>query len=591
MISKKLYIPTTTLNFNNIMASESISPAGFYPERGFGYKRFYKIKPNSLDKRIILFDKYPIFNISDEVLENYPIVIEIDPKYIDEDIIHMYNNGVFYAESTIYLNPFSTKIYFRNENEKRLTLSKVEQSLNTKMVSIYQNCILIKTPDIDNFEWNNNIIPDSTADFAKHISEDRKINKLKGFLYAYLLGANKSFSPEIVALKKHAKELQNILSAIITNPEGRANFKQKEELQILYQKINDAFYQVEGLGEILQKRIKQKEEQYNCANLVGILKKEDLYDIWLQKQDLKPSYQIPPFYFSYSYKNYLSKKESTYDNKKADENQKYFDMYFVELENAIEKHIKFGNLNILDYPILQHCNRIESIPADKTGFQAKLFNEYCTETWNSEEFLASRLEFATAGGKLFKEELQESWENHPSKIYINDLRKNLASHTPFVLNSVRNLTLQSFAIFCQKGDEDIDKLEDYLISNEIGDFRIAFALWGIVFGFANMPKTLTNDLFISNDLDYISGVYKYIFKQVHGIDLEGKFERKQEKESVTISSKLNKNIHDKEQKALVTYNDIHNDSLLVLENKLTSCKLKPEQNKQILDIQKQLISN
>lgn len=56
-----------------------------------------------------------------------------------------------------------------------------------------------------------------------------------------------------------------------------------------------------------------------------------------------------------------------------------------------------------------------------------------------------------------------------------------------------------------------------------------------------MPKTLTNDLFLSNDLDYISSVYKYIFKQIHGIELKGKIEEhiyitKQSKVNTTIVS-------------------------------------------------------
>ena len=108
MIPQKLYIPTTTLNFNNIMASESISPAGFYSIRGFSYKRFDKVKPNNLDRRITLYDKYPNFDINDIELENYPLVIEIAPKDDDEDIIQEYRDGIFYTEDTIYLNPFST---------------------------------------------------------------------------------------------------------------------------------------------------------------------------------------------------------------------------------------------------------------------------------------------------------------------------------------------------------------------------------------------------------------------------------------------------------------------------------------------------
>ena len=87
MIPPKLYIPTSTLNFNNIMSSESISPASFYTKRRFGYKRFEKVAPNNLDNLILLYDKYPIFDINDKELENYPMVIEIDTQYISDDSI------------------------------------------------------------------------------------------------------------------------------------------------------------------------------------------------------------------------------------------------------------------------------------------------------------------------------------------------------------------------------------------------------------------------------------------------------------------------------------------------------------------------
>ncbi|NBL00124.1 MAG: hypothetical protein EOM50_19365, partial [Erysipelotrichia bacterium] len=108
------------------MASESISPAGFYSQRNFGYKRFDKVKLNNLEKRIILYDKYPDFDINDIELENYPLVIEVTLQHMGEDIIHEYKNGIFYAEETIYLNPFSTKIYFRSKDEKDRNFYKVE---------------------------------------------------------------------------------------------------------------------------------------------------------------------------------------------------------------------------------------------------------------------------------------------------------------------------------------------------------------------------------------------------------------------------------------------------------------------------------
>jgi hypothetical protein len=436
------------------MASESISPAGFYSVRGFGYKRFDKVEPNNLGNRIILYEKFPVFNINDKELENYPLVIEIDTETISEDIIKD-ENGVFYSEETIYLNPFTTQFIFNNETEKRNTLSKVEQSLNTKMVAIYQNRIIVKTPNIESFEWKNINLTDSKSDFSK-ISKDIEINKLKGFLYAYLLGANKSVSKNVVYAKKRTKSFSNELSALVNSISAK-----------------DA-------GKIL-----------NCLDT------------------------------------------------------------FVNDINGISDKIK---IEIKDLPILQHCSRVENI--QNNHFLPKLFNEYLAENWNNEEFISGRLEFATAGGKFFKEELQNKWENSKPQNYINDLRNNLASHTAFSLQSTDNLTLQSFAAFCQKGEEDIDKLEDYLISNEIGDFRIAFALWGIVFGFANMPKTLTNDLFLSNDLNYISAVYNYIFKQIHGIELNGTLERKQEERIATIPSRMNEPLETEEKKEATTQQQV-----------------------------------
>lgn len=560
MKPNKLYIPTTTLNFNNIMACESISPAGFYSVRGFGYKRFDKVSPNNLDKRIILYEKYPIFSINDKELESYPLVIELDTETIEEGIIQEYKSGVYYSEETIYLNPLSTQFIFNNEKEKRSTLSKVEQSLNTKMTAIYQNCIIAKTPDFEEFEWKAIDLEDSKNDLLKHISKDKKINKLKGLLYAYLLGANKSLSPTIVALKKYAKELENVLSAIITSPDSRVTHKQEESLRKLYVSINKAFYEID---QRLQCIIKQKKEQYKCENFIDIFRSEDVLDYWFQKQNIKPQFQIPQFYVSHS--------------SSPDEKQKILDEYISNLTNVINEIAISRNIKIEDLPKIQHCSKVEDIPNQKE-FLSRLLNEYLIENWNSEEFISSRLEFATVGGKLFKEELQDKWENSSYKNYINGLRNNLVSHTSFFLNDTENQTLKSFAAFCQKGEDDIDKLVDYLISNEIGDFRIAFALWGAIFGFANMPKTLTNDLFLSNDLDYISDIYKYVFKQIHDIDLKGKLERTREKEVVAVPSKPNeetKGIETKQQASEVE-----------IREKLKQIKIRANQIDTIIEIWK-----
>ena len=560
MTSNKFYIPTSTLNFNNIMSSESISPAGFYSERKFGYKRFEKTEPNNLENRIVLYENYPIFNIDDEELENYPMIIEIDKKYIKEDIIQEHKNGVFYTEETIYFNPFSTKFYFRNENEKRSTLSKAEPSIESKMIALYQNCFEIQANNkVESFKWEQSEIKDSKSN-PNHISKDRKINKLKGFMYAYILGSNKSFPAEVVTLKKYAKDLRNTLSALVASADGQPTYKQQEQLNAIYKAINDTFCKAEGLDKKIQII---REEYFKEGKFEEFLTK--FGSLWLPK----PTFQLSPFFVS-------SKAD-------ADEKEKALEQYISNLERTINR---FSNPKLIkkeQFPILQHF-KIESIP-EQTKFVPKLLNEYLEEAYSSEDFIQSRYEFAKSGGKIFKEQIQKEWDGSEYQMYINTLLRNLNEYSQFEINSTENPTLKSFAAFCQKGESDIDKLEDYLISNKIGDFRTAFALWGAIFGFANMPKTLTNDLFLSSDLDYISEVYKYVFKQIHDVELNETFERKQEKEIKKFSSKINEQPKPEEKKGTSIKQEILEEKQN--REKLKKAKIKDKQIDTVIDAWKE----
>lgn len=73
----KFYIPISSLNFNNIIATESISSKSFYQNRKFGYKRFYNVKPNPFEDILLGYSKIPNFHIDDTDLDDYPLVIEV----------------------------------------------------------------------------------------------------------------------------------------------------------------------------------------------------------------------------------------------------------------------------------------------------------------------------------------------------------------------------------------------------------------------------------------------------------------------------------------------------------------------------------
>lgn len=534
MTPDKLYIPTTTLNFSNIMSSESISPVSFYARRQFGYNRFDKVEPNNLDNRILLYDKYPIYNILDNEFDNYPMVIEVELSSLKEDIIKKHSSGLYYSDETIYLNPFTTKIYFQNEEERRITYSKTEAGISIKMAKIYASKLVLYNDQIDSFNWQKVKIQDA-PDIACLISKDKRTNKLKGFLYGYILASNKALSPEVVVLKKTFKELRNVLSAIITSPYGRATSEQSNQLSQLYAYANNLIFKAEGIDKRIQDKIESLNSYFVERNCLSFLKEFNLYETFVKNLYLTPMLKLEPFSL-----NAIQPEERQY---RLDEYLSYFDGKLNSLINKNEIHKT-------DFPVLQNQYVIEKVYND---FLPSLLNQYLEEAYNGDDFKQSRVDYARTGALIFKESIADKWEGSETQKYINELLIHLNNNgnVPFNLNSSKSFTIKSFAAFCQKGESDINKLEDYLISNEIGDFRIAFSLWGIIFGFAEMPKTLTNELFDSDDLNNVSAVYKYIFKQLHGIELEGTLQRHriekpmavkrpEHSQSTTFSSKINR---------------------------------------------------
>jgi len=98
---KKYYIPTSSLNFNNIFSSESISPCGFYSLRNFGYSNCVSIPENPLEGAILLYEELKSFARPISNVEDHPMLIEIET----DETFPTLQDGVFYSTHTIYLDP------------------------------------------------------------------------------------------------------------------------------------------------------------------------------------------------------------------------------------------------------------------------------------------------------------------------------------------------------------------------------------------------------------------------------------------------------------------------------------------------------
>lgn len=170
--------------------------------------------------------------------------------------------------------------------------------------------------------------------------------------------------------------------------------------------------------------------------------------------------------------------------------------------------------------------------------------------YNYEKFLNSKYDFALIGGKIIKQYLLdkgEEWENSKEQNYLNSLLTNLNQGSAFDINSIDHIVLKSFAAFCQKGDKDIDLLEDYLISREINNFKIPFSFWGIIFGFADMPKTFFYENY-SYNIEYIKLIYEYIYEKVFNTKITEFIKNEIKIDYFTIDEKRTSNYIEKNEK-------------------------------------------
>lgn len=238
---KKLYIPTSSLNFNNILSSESISPKSFYERRGFGYRRWTEIPENENENVILLYETPFSFERPISDVEDHPMMIEI---ITEEDFPSTNTPGVRYSDHTIYLDPWNTKFIFFEEKDKRVALSLSDNSLETKMLPLYaKNGICLG-------RYEKLRMPSVKLQLPLCVSgleTDKQLNKMKGLLYGYYIGANLSSTKETAMLYRRLLELNNLVAYIISS--GSDIFSSDSKT-----KISDSVKQMQQELELHDKR-------------------------------------------------------------------------------------------------------------------------------------------------------------------------------------------------------------------------------------------------------------------------------------------------------------------------------------------------
>ena len=437
-----LYVPTTTLNFNNVLSTGSISPAAVYAARQFGYKQFEVVEPNPFRNVLLLYDRNPEFVLEDTDRDNYPMVLRVRDDRLPGKLSKLTGRkddpAVYACAETIYFDPTSVDFLFPSAQVQRTALTKSEPSLTTKLVELFRPCMRVPSRgEFDSFTWSGEVlegIKDGDKGTAlKCCDADNRINRLKGFASGYIIGAYMSIEPKLARVRSHVRAIRNEASARLNDPKRQCPDSMRKDVE------------------------------FSCTTLESIFAEAD---IGTQRFDPQS-----------------------------------------------------GDLIHIDGGEIREIHDSHETGSRSTQSLVQLVNDYCLASPFYGQLDEQRLEIAMEGAKAIRALVGGQWEGSPYQTYINALLNNIKSGSEFNFGDSTSLAMQSFAAFILKGD-DLQKLEAFLTLHGIGDFRIAFALWGAMFGFSKLPKTLYNLPIQQGEAAYAERMHAYVHSAVHAIPLE-----------------------------------------------------------------------
>ncbi len=479
------------------MSSESISPKAFYSMREYGYKTWHSVDENPLDNSMLLYEEMPVVKREASDYDDYPMVIAITvSEEVFEDFSLTGIPGVLQYDKTLYLNPSNTTIFFDTDEHRRIALSKSESSAETKMVALYQSRMLCAQ-----MSKHYDVSSCKDVDLCKDaIIKDQRINKFKGFLYGYYIGASLSMNDKDVKKLNILNEIKNVFAAILASLDGIATKEQIAQLQNLFAQLK----QFDPLRIELSKIVEATE--------ILTTEKVDRIVSIMNNSYYRNSYSND---FQYLLREIQNGKPEYGENQAITWINKTINAHIVEsrshksLLSSDSEEVLISALNLSSV----------STRTIKEGKPQELFmaivNDVLTTNKYNGKISTFKLDLATEITYKAKDVFAEEWnESCTAKTYLNALRKHIGGE-PF--NQSWNAgILGSIASVILKGD-DWEKLLDFLQSKGIADYRLAFAFYGALNGFANITRDFS-DIILKENKEYVQAVYQNFHKQLHGTE-------------------------------------------------------------------------
>lgn len=506
-MSKKIYIPTTTLNFDNILSSESISPKSFYSNRRFGFSRWFNVDENNNDDVILLYDTPMGFFRPKSDIEDHPLLIEITVNETVNSLFERVDDGVYSYAKTIYIDPWNTYFIFQNERDKQTTLSLSDSSLETKVTRLYSKRMIVKQFS-GQYKPSRELIDHELNTSA--IKYDIATNKFKGFLYGYYVGAILSTSKSDVHQLILLKELRNVIAAIISNINGQPSPYQAQMVMSLTSDLNNYNQHRDALRQLIS-----SDKEY--SNVVKYLTDNELI------RDVFDGNSILQSLNSFDVNKNSSIRTVEFVNQTID-----------AFENKIEKKRSLllpdcGEAIISDQRLIAINNNSFNSDIEKNIYFMWINEIFISSEYNGKisyyrEALTDNLTVKA------KNLLHEQWDSSEIKVAMNKLRRHLRGEE-FDIKWNNGLISSLAAVITNGGDWG--KMLSFMQQKGMNDYRLAFSMYGMLIGFANLTRDFT-DIILNCDNKYVADVYKEFYGQL--FDVSVNIERN---DNITIDDKCN----------------------------------------------------
>lgn len=494
----KLYIPIIESNIDNILTSESISPCDFYCKRDYGYK-FFENLPDYPSTSILLYSELSQCPIDTDI-----IYIQLEDSSIKENKIEAVK-GIYSIKSTIELHPWDTKILFPTLSSFRKAVSFCNGSLNNKFWQYFE-FRLIKL-DNNNYARGNGKYETSSSLDSEPIKQDQRNNRLKGFVFGYLVGQSISLSPDLAMLRKYAKQISDLCTVI---PTMRADFQTGyiAEVNRLKSKYNDCNPRRKELQKVWKEdilaRFSSDEDRLYFKELTSRYKVlRAMMDSFAKEKGISTG---PSVMEATQRGNWREFKEQ-FDS--------YTTLLIKEYKERVngQKNATYINISIDKNNIHIHCSL--------KPFYEELINSLINgdTLLCSENIVSNRQDVATKITLKIKDSFingNEDWEKSKEYNYYNKLRQSINTSNGFdpSIDSPDDMAT-ALAIYLLRCD-DFEDMIRFAIACGFGRYDLLLGLWGANKGYVDLPKTIFS--YMNIERQYIERAYAVTYQLMHPSD-------------------------------------------------------------------------